>query len=108
MEHRQLWILKRNGSKQPFSSQKVLAGIVLACRKRPFEPDELDRLVDRVVHRLEERRDACVSAVDVGAVVMGVLREVDDVAYIRFASVYGAFESVEQFLDVIVPLRASA
>lgn len=105
VERNQIWVTKRDGRKQPFRREKILAGISLACRKRPFSDSQLESMVDRVIVRLEARREVAVPAAVVGDTVMGVLREVDDIAYVRFASVYGAFESVEQFVDTIAPLR---
>jgi transcriptional repressor NrdR len=106
-ERRQLWVLKRDGRKEPFSREKVLAGLSHACRKRPFSAEQLDQLADRVVSRLEEQKEPVLPASVVGEAVMQVLREVDEVAYVRFASVYQAFESVDQFVSAVAPLRAA-
>lgn len=105
VEARQLWVQKRGGEREPFLRDKVAAGIQLATRKRPFTSAQRDELVDRVVKRLEDLREATVPSSAVGEAVMEVLREVDDVAYVRFASVYRAFESVDQFIEAIAPLR---
>ncbi|MCB9662681.1 MAG: transcriptional repressor NrdR [Alphaproteobacteria bacterium] len=106
VEQRQLWVTKRSGEKQPFLRDKVAAGISLACRKRPSS-EQVDELVDRVIKLLEERREQTVPSTAVGEACMAVLREVDEVAYVRFASVYQAFESVDQFVETIAPLRAT-
>ena len=105
LEQRQLWVLKKSGRREPFSRGKVLEGLALACRKRPIRHEDLDQLVDRVVNRLQGGKEDAVTTSDVGEAVMGVLREVDDVAYVRFASVYQAFESVDQFVEAIAPLQ---
>lgn len=105
VEMRPLWVLKRSGAKEPFRREKVLDGLSHACRKRPVSPETLDALTTRVARRLEERRETIVPSSVVGEVVMDVLREVDEVAWIRFASVYQAFDTVEQFVDAIGPLR---
>lgn len=105
VEARQLWVTKRNGRKEPFLRDKVLSGITLACRKRPFTAEQLDQLAGRVVRRLEEGREPVIASSTVGETVMNVLREVDEVAYVRFASVYRAFESVDQFVEAVAPLR---
>lgn len=105
IERRQLWVAKRNGAKEPFLRDKVASGISLACRKRPISGDQIEDMVDRVVRALEDRREPTIPSSAVGEAVMGVLREVDDVAYVRFASVYRAFGSVEQFIEAIAPLR---
>lgn len=99
------WILKKDGRREPFRRQKVLHGIGLACRKRPIdEATQLDA-VRAVEDRLIGLRVEDVPSAAVGQVVMEVLREVDDVAYLRFASVYREFESVEQFVETIRPLQ---
>ncbi len=98
-------IVKKDGRREPFSHEKVLHGISLACRKRPVDPEQLEGAVQLVESRLVALRKHEVPSAEVGGVVMDVLREVDDVAYVRFASVYREFESVEQFADAILPLR---
>lgn len=105
VEVRLPWILKKDGRREPFSHDKVLHGIVLACRKRPIDPDQLQGAVQLVEARLVALRKPEVTSAEVGGVVMDVLREVDAVAYVRFASVYREFESIEQFADAILPLR---
>lgn len=104
VEDRVQWVLKRGGRREPFQREKVLHGVALACRKRPVDAGALEALVRRVEARLAGR-DGEVTSRDVGEAVMAELRDTDAVAYVRFASVYGAFESVEQFLDVLAPLR---
>lgn len=108
MEHRAMWVSKRGGRREPFLRDKVLAGIRHACRKRPYGDAELEALTDRVIRRLEANREAAIPSSLVGETVMQVLREVDEVAYIRFASVYQAFESVGQFVEALAPLQADA
>ncbi len=97
------WIRKRDGRREPYTREKVLHGISLAVRKRNLEPGAIDAAVNRVEARLEGPAEVPASAV--GEAVMAVLREVDAVAYVRFASVYQQFESVEQFIEAIQPLR---
>ena len=104
IEARLPWVGKKLGSREPFSRDKVLHGIALACRKRPLTADDLDAAVRCVEASLVALRVSEVSTAQVGEAVMRVLRELDSVAYVRFASVYGAFESVEQFAEVISPL----
>ena len=104
-ERPMLWIVKQDGRREPFSRDKVLRGLTLACRKRPVDPDALDEAARQVERRLEAAREGEIPSAAVGDVVLEVLREVDEVAYVRFASVYRAFESVEQFIDLVKPLR---
>jgi len=105
VERPQLWVLKKSGLKEPFSPEKVLEGIALACRKRPVSAQQMDEAVNDVRNILEQRRESPVPSSAVGEAVLEVLRELDSVAYVRFASVYRAFESVGEFVDVIAPLR---
>jgi len=105
LEQRTIWVQKKDGRKELFSREKVLRGVALACRKRPIDGAALDDVVRRVEACLEAGKEATLPAADVGEAVMSVLRVVDDVAYVRFASVYREFESVEQFVDEIRPLR---
>lgn len=104
-ERRVLWVVKKDGRREPFTRQKVLHGLALACRKRPIDDDALDKLVSEVESVLEARRESDLPASLVGEAVMDALRELDEVAYVRFASVYREFESVEQFIEAIHPLR---
>jgi len=103
-ERPRLWVLKKGGLKEPFSHEKVLHGIALACRKRPVTAEQMDEAAARVRSVLEKRKDPVVPSAAVGEAVMAVLRDVDDVAWVRFASVYQAFDNVDEFVDVIRPL----
>ena len=99
------WVQKKNDKKEPFKAEKILKGIALACRKRPIDALTQQEAVREVESRLLAMHcDEVLSSV-VGQAVMDVLREIDEVAYLRFASVYREFESVEQFMETIRPLR---
>ncbi|MFT6142345.1 MAG: transcriptional repressor NrdR [Myxococcota bacterium] len=106
-EKRVLWVIKKDGRREPFTRGKVLHGLALACRKRPVDDAKLDEVAREVEHRLESRRESDIPVTAVGEAVMAALLNVDEVAYVRFASVYRAFESVEQFIDAIHPLRVA-
>jgi transcriptional repressor NrdR len=105
VERRAVWIVKKDGRKEPFSRDKVLSGVALACRKRPVDAAQMEALAERVEAALDARRDAEIPSAVVGEAVLDALREVDEVAWVRFASVYRAFDSVEQFVETIAPLR---
>ena len=105
VERRLPWVVKRDGRREPFSAKKGMTGLTLACRKRPVGRDALEALVERVELRLSSRREGDVGSDEVGQILMEELSEVDAVAYVRFASVYRAFESVEQFVEAIGPLQ---
>lgn len=108
IEQRLPWVVKRDGRKETFQRDKVHHGIALACRKLGLGPEVMEQSVSLVEQRLVALRESEVPASKVGDIVMEVLRDVDPVAYVRFASVYGAFDSVEQFAQVIAPLQEKA
>ena len=105
LEVRLPWVLKADGRKEPFQRDKVLHGIALACRKRNLDAETLEDAVREVEQRLVALRIGEVPSRQVGEIVMGVLRGVDAVAYVRFASVYRAFESVDEFAEAILQVR---
>ncbi len=105
VERKLPWVVKKQGGREPFVRDKVLSGIALACRKRPVDPDQLDDAVRQVEQRLVALRRNEVTTDEIGQIVMEILRDVDDVAYVRFASVYQEFESVEKFAEIVLPFE---
>ena len=101
-----LSVVKRSGVTEPFSRAKVVAGVRKACQGRPVREDDLALLAQRVEEAVRAQGVAEVDAHEVGLAILGPLRELDEVAYLRFASVYQAFESLEDFEDAITILRA--
>lgn len=99
VEQRLPWVVKKGGQREPWSRDKLLRGLHLACRKRPVGDAGIEEAVQLVERRVFTESE--VTTAHVGEQVMEVLRGLDAVAYVRFASVYGAFESVEQFADAI-------
>ena len=106
VEQMQLVVLKRSGATEPFARDKAIAGVRKACKGRPVTEDDLDRLGQQVEDTLRGEGWAEVPAHEVGMTILPPLRELDEVAYLRFASVYKAFESAEAFEDEIAILRA--
>lgn len=106
IEQRLPMIVKKDGRREPFIRDKVLNGIELACRKRPIEAAALQEAVQQVEQALIDLRESEVPSARVGDVVLAVLRRLDAVAYVRFASVYGQFESVEQFAAILPRARS--
>jgi len=106
MESASLTVVKRSGATEPFSRAKVLAGVRKACQGRPAEEDALALLAQRVEDAIRARGSAEVAADEVGLAILGPLRELDEVAYLRFASVYRAFDSLADFEAEIAALRA--
>ncbi len=98
-------VVKRDGRREPFDREKLLAGLLKACEKRPVPRRELEGIVDAVEGELARREEREMSAEAIGAVVIERLRELDQVAYVRFASVYRRFEDVEQFMQELESLR---
>lgn len=106
METTSLSVVKRSGVAQPFSREKVVAGVRKACQGRPVSEDDLALLARRVEETIRATGAAEVDAHEVGLSILGPLRELDEVAYLRFASVYRGFSSLEDFEAAITALRA--
>ncbi|MEQ1503143.1 MAG: transcriptional regulator NrdR [Myxococcota bacterium] len=104
LEQRLPWVVKKDGRREPFARDKVLHGIALACRKRPIDAQGLANAVQQVEQLVVELREAEVPSTKIGEVVLEVLRGLDEVAYVRFASVYRQFEDAAQFA-AILPAR---
>jgi transcriptional repressor NrdR len=98
-------VVKRSGVTEPFSRTKVINGVRKACQGRPVTEDALAQLGQRVEEAVRASGSAEVAAHDVGLAILGPLKELDLVAYLRFASVYRAFESLEDFEAAIAELR---
>jgi transcriptional repressor NrdR len=106
VEQMQLVVLKRSGVTEPFAREKAIAGVRKACKGRPVSEDDLAALGQQVEDSLRVEGWAEVPAHEVGMSILAPLRELDEVAYLRFASVYKAFESAEAFENEIAILRA--
>ncbi|MGI8700076.1 MAG: transcriptional regulator NrdR [Nocardioidaceae bacterium] len=106
VEQMQLTVVKRSGATEPFSREKAIAGVRKACKGRPVSSDDLALLGSRVEDSLRSSGWAEVPAHEVGLAILGPLRELDEVAYLRFASVYRSFESADDFETEIALLRA--
>ena len=106
VEQMQLMVLKRSGTTEPFTREKAVAGVRAACKGRPVSEDDLARLGQTVEDALRIEGWAEVPANEIGVAILGPLRDLDEVAWLRFASVYRAFESAEDFEAAIVELRA--
>ncbi len=103
-----LRVVKKDGTRVPWDRDKCLRGMLVACEKRPVSTERLEAIVTEVESRLHEMFDKEVAAKFIGHQVMEALREVDQVAYVRFASVYREFKDVNQFLDELKPLLSHA
>jgi transcriptional repressor NrdR len=106
LETTALHVLKRSGVSEPFSRDKVVAGVRKACQGRPVDEDALAVLAQQVEESVRATGSAAVDSTEVGLAILGPLRALDEVAYLRFASVYRAFESLADFEAEIAGLRA--
>ena len=106
IETASLTVLKRSGASEPFSRTKIITGVRKACQGRPVGEDDLARLAQRVEEQIRCTGAAEVDAHEIGLSILGPLRELDEVAFLRFASVYQAFDSLEDFEAAITLLRA--
>lgn len=94
--------MKKSGRRAPFDRDKLMRSVSIAMRKRPVEPERVEQMISGIVRRLESMGEAEIPSTTVGALVMEGLRNLDDVAYVRYASVYKNFHEArdfEQFLD---------
>ena len=101
ISHEKLRVLKRNGRYEDFERHKLVAGVGKACEKRPITVPQMEALVERVITELENEYGSEVPSSAIGERVMHHLRELDEVAYVRFASVYRQFGNVDQFIQEI-------
>ncbi len=101
-----LSVVKRSGVSEPFSRSKIINGLRKACQGRPVNDDDLALLAQGVEEEIRATGAAQVDAHEVGMCILGPLRDLDEVAYLRFASVYRAFDSLEDFEAAIAVLRA--
>lgn len=106
IEQAQLLVVKRSGVTEPFSRDKVITGVRKACKGRPVSEAQLAKLGQEVEDALRASGQAEVPAMEVGVAILGPLSKLDPVAYLRFASVYENFESVEDFQTEIDRLKA--
>ncbi len=94
---RELTVIKRNGRRVPFDRDKLVRSLQISLRKRPVEPEKLEKMVSAIVRELESSGESEVSSEVIGETVMEHLRKLDDVAYVRFASVYRDFREAKDF-----------
>jgi transcriptional repressor NrdR len=107
VEEAVLAVVKRSGVTEPFRRAKIMAGVHKACQGRPVDEDAVALLAQRVEETIRARGAAEVPSHDVGLAILSPLRDLDEVAYLRFASVYRAFESLGDFEQEIAALRAA-
>lgn len=104
---RELTVLKTDGRRVPFDREKLARSIRVALRKRPVEEDQIERIVNGIQRRLETEAESEVTSRQIGEIVMDALRAVDEVAYVRFASVYRNFNEAKDFGAFLGSLKAA-
>jgi transcriptional repressor NrdR len=100
-------VIKKDGNRESFQRQKLIAGLLTACEKRPVSIQKLEEIADRVEAELQERPEREMTTKDIGAKLMQELKQLDQIAYVRFASVYRQFRDVGQFRREVDELQKS-
>jgi len=98
IEETSLVVIKKDGRREPFDRKKIFAGIKKACEKRPIGTQQLEELVDKIEYTLQSKFEKEVKANQIGELIMELLYDLDEVAYVRFASVYRQFKDINQFM----------
>ncbi|CCI81780.1 transcriptional regulator NrdR [Lactobacillus hominis] len=101
IEQAPLLVIKNDGTREAFSRDKILHGVMMAAQKRPITSDQLDALVDHVDNAIRKQGVSEISSKEIGELVMNELANLDDVAYIRFASIYRQFKDVSGFMEAM-------
>ena len=101
MEDTPVYVIKKNGGRQDFDISKVRAGIVKACEKRPVPIAKIDALINNIENEIHSSSNNEISSDKIGNMVMTGLKDIDDVAYIRYASVYKEFKDVDTFMKIV-------
>jgi len=104
IERLPLVVIKRDGSRQSFDKVKLINGMVRACEKRPVTLNQLEAIADEIEQDLQSHLEREVSTVEIGEMVMNRIRDVDEVAYVRFASVYRSFKDINTFMEELTKL----
>lgn len=99
VEQLPLMVVKKDGRRQPFDRNRLMSGIVKACEKRPVSIDQIEQIVDEIERTIQLKYDREVGSKDIGEMIMKKLSTLDEVAYVRFASVYRQFRDVNQFMN---------
>ncbi len=105
VQFRELTVIKKNGRRSPFDREKLAKSLFIALKKRPIDAETIEKLVSRISRELEEMGQAEIQSNVIGKMVMDALKEVDKIAYIRFASVYTNFKEVKDFEEYVGKLN---
>lgn len=107
VENISLMIIKKDKRLEPFNREKIINGLLRACEKRPITIDTLEKLVDDIETRLSNSLIREITSTEIGEMVMHLLKDIDDIAYVRFASVYRQFKDINTFIDEVKKLLTS-
>jgi transcriptional repressor NrdR len=105
IEHENLMVIKRDGRREEFSREKLFSGLKKACQKRPISPQAIEAVLDKIVEQISNKFESEVPGAAIGERVMAELRDLDDVAYVRYASVYRRFQEATDFVHEIKKLE---
>lgn len=105
LEHSDMRVVKRNGVREPFNRDKLLGGLVKSCEKRPVSIDVLENATDKIISEIQSEGLREIPTQVIGARVMQKLESIDQVAYVRYASVYRQFQAIGEFIDEIESLE---
>ena len=100
-------VVKKDSTREPFDKEKLRRGILNSCIKRPISSKVIDRLVEEVENEISLRDEPEIQSIEIGEIVLKKLKKIDDIAYIRFASVYREFKEVENFNDEVEKIKPS-
>jgi len=98
------WVIKKDGRREAFDRSKIISGMQRACEKRPVSVEQIEEMVDKLERRFQECGDKEIAASLIGEAVMDTLHSVDEVAYVRFASVYRQFKDINEFMTELTDL----
>ena len=104
---RELMVVKKSGKRMPFDREKIIRSLAVALRKRPVDPERVERMVNGIARQLESQGESDIPTQRIGALVLEGLRGLDDVAYVRFASVYRDFSDAKDFTAILTELSRS-
>ncbi|MDO5715137.1 MAG: transcriptional regulator NrdR [Tissierellia bacterium] len=99
VEKSPIMVIKKDGNRQAFDREKVIRGMIKSCEKRPVSVDDIEKSVDRIERQIQNSMKKEISSLEIGEMVMDQLKELDEVSYVRFASVYREFKDLQSFVD---------
>ncbi|MEG1778770.1 MAG: transcriptional regulator NrdR [Oscillospiraceae bacterium] len=100
-----LWVIKKDLSLEQYNRNKLMRGILKACEKRPVSPEDVERMVQQIEMKINSQFNKQVSTADIGALVLEHLKDLDEVSYVRFASVYREFKDINSFLQELTAIQ---